>query len=305
MLTSELSEVEQDTARAIIDQLQPEFDRCTGNQLRERVRELILAVDPDAVGSGPRRPPSTASSSTPSTPTAPRPCPACTWPRTGPPPRGTTSTPSPPPPRPAATRSNVTSPRLRADVFADLLAGVDPTLAGAATPAPRKGVRSYSAHQHHHPGLPRRRIPARSKASARSSPTSPARPPPRWPNTPSGGSWSRTTTARPWPKAGSSTGPPWPRPDSSTPATAPAGPRAADGRRGAATATTSATTPTQPRNHHRKPVLPVPAPPPGQTRRPVQDPPHRVRHRLDHPPRRHLHRPARTRPTTHPQASRS
>ena len=29
--------------------------------------------------------------------------------------------------------------QIRADVFADLLAGVDPTLAGAASPAPRRG----------------------------------------------------------------------------------------------------------------------------------------------------------------------
>ena len=62
---------------------QPEVDRCTGNQLRERVRALSLAVDHDAVKRTDER---TAEhlrpSSTAITPTAPPRCAPSIWPRT-------------------------------------------------------------------------------------------------------------------------------------------------------------------------------------------------------------------------------
>ena len=140
MLTSELSEVEQDTARAIVEQLQPEFDRCTGNQLRERVRELILAVDPGAVKERTKK---TAEHRFVEHTEYPNGTSAlcgmyldkvkasAAWEhidaiaqatKTGGDPLG----------RDIA--------QIRADVFVDLLAGVDPSLAGAATPAPRKGA---------------------------------------------------------------------------------------------------------------------------------------------------------------------
>ena len=140
MLTSELSEVEQDTARAIIEQLQPEFDRCTGNQLRERVRELILAVDPDAVKERSKK---TAEhrfvehteyangTSALCGMYLDKDKAAAAWDHID--------------AIAAATKAGGDPlerdiAQLRADIFADLLAGVDPTLAGAATPALRKGA---------------------------------------------------------------------------------------------------------------------------------------------------------------------
>ena len=140
MLCSELSEVEQDTARAIVAELLPEAHRCTLAQLRERVRRLILAVDPDAVRQRTKKAVEHrfVEHAEYANGTAAlcgmylaKDRAAAAWNHID-----------------AIARATKTGgdplgrdiDQLRADVFADLLAGVDPTLAGAATPAPRKGV---------------------------------------------------------------------------------------------------------------------------------------------------------------------
>ena len=121
-------------------QLQPEFDRCTGNQLRERVRELILAVDPDAVKERTRK---TAEhrfvehteyangTSALCGMYLDKDRAAAAWDHVDAIANATKAGGDP-------LERDIA--QIRADVFVDLLAGVDPTLAGAATPAPRKGV---------------------------------------------------------------------------------------------------------------------------------------------------------------------
>jgi hypothetical protein len=48
MFGQELSEVDSRHVSAVIGALRPEFDRCTVGQLRDRLRRLILEVDPEA-----------------------------------------------------------------------------------------------------------------------------------------------------------------------------------------------------------------------------------------------------------------
>src|SRR5262249_40403091 len=48
MLEQEFRDVEPSHTSTIVEVLRPEFDRCTVGQLRERLRRLILQIDPDA-----------------------------------------------------------------------------------------------------------------------------------------------------------------------------------------------------------------------------------------------------------------
>ena len=140
MLCSELSEVDQDTARAILAELDPELDRCTGNQLRERVRALILAVDPDAVKERAKK---TAEQRFVEHTEYPNGTSAlcgmyldkvkasAAWEHVDAIARATKAGGDP---------LGRDIAQIRADVFADLLAGVDPSLAGAAKPTDRKGA---------------------------------------------------------------------------------------------------------------------------------------------------------------------
>ena len=140
MLCSELSEVEPDTARTIIDTLDPELDRCTGNQLRERVRELILAVDPQAVKERAKK--TAEQRFVEHTEYANGTSALCgmylakerasaAWEHIDAIAKATKAGGDP---------LGRDIAQIRADVFADLLSGIDPTAAGAATPTPGKGA---------------------------------------------------------------------------------------------------------------------------------------------------------------------
>ena len=141
MVADELADVEDpEQARAIVARLLPELDRCTTAQLRVRARRLVLTVNPDLVrqrhakavqqrsvshqeyGNG------TASLSAWYLPKDQA---AAVWEHIDAIARAT---------RTGGDPAGRGIDQIRADVFADLLAGVDPTLAGAATPAARKGV---------------------------------------------------------------------------------------------------------------------------------------------------------------------
>lgn len=156
MLCSELSEVDQDTARAILAELDPELDRCTGNQLRERVRALILAVDPEAVKERAKK---TVEQRFVEHTEYPNGTSAlcgmyldkvkasAAWEHVDAIARATKAGGDP---------LGRDIAQIRADVFADLLAGVDPTLAGAAKPADRKGA--IAAHNARLASSPRQHI---------------------------------------------------------------------------------------------------------------------------------------------------
>lgn len=141
MVADELADVEDpEQARAIVARLLPELDRCTTAQLRVRARRLVLTVNPDLVrqrhakavqqrsvshqeyGNG------TASLSAWYLPKDKA---AAAWEHIDAIARAT---------RTGGDPAGRGIDQIRADVFADLLAGVDPNLAGAATPAARKGV---------------------------------------------------------------------------------------------------------------------------------------------------------------------
>ena len=149
MITSELSEVEPDTARAIVAELLPEAPRCTLAQLRQRLRQLILAVDPEAVKQRSKKAverrfvehteyangTSALCGMYLATDRA-----AAAWEHID---AIATATKSGGDPLGREIDQLCQLDRLRrrrADVFADLLAGVDPSSAGAATPAPRQGA---------------------------------------------------------------------------------------------------------------------------------------------------------------------
>jgi hypothetical protein len=137
----ELAEVDDVAqARAIVERLLPELGRVTTAQLRLRVRRLVLSVHPDKVrtrhtktvaqrsggASGVRQRHRQPVRLVPAKDKA-----AAAWDHIDAIARAT---------RTAGDPAGRGIDAIRADVFADLLAGVDPTLAGAATPAPRKGV---------------------------------------------------------------------------------------------------------------------------------------------------------------------
>jgi hypothetical protein len=140
MITSELSDVEDDTARKILDQLLPTIDQHTLAQLREELRTLILAVDPDHVRSRTKKTQEDRNvehaeyangTSSLSGMYLDKERAAAAWEHITAVAKATKA---------AGDPAKRDLDQLRADVFADLLSGVDPTLAGAATPADRKGA---------------------------------------------------------------------------------------------------------------------------------------------------------------------
>jgi hypothetical protein len=141
VVSDELAEVDDVAqARAIVDRLLPELSRVTTAQLRLRVRRLVLCVHPDKVRT--RHTKSVEQRSVGHQEYAngtaslsgwylSKDRAAAAWDHIDAIARAT---------RTAGDPAGRGIDQIRADVFADLLAGVDPTLAGAATPAARKGV---------------------------------------------------------------------------------------------------------------------------------------------------------------------
>jgi hypothetical protein len=141
VVSDELAEIDDVAqARAIVDRLLPELGRCTTAQLRVRIRRLILSVHPDKVRT--RHTKTVAQRSVAHQEYAngtaslsgwylSKDKAAAAWDHIDAIARAT---------RTAGDPAGRGIDQIRADVFADLLAGVDPTRSGAATPAPRKGV---------------------------------------------------------------------------------------------------------------------------------------------------------------------
>jgi hypothetical protein len=141
VVSDELAEIDDVAqARAIVDRLLPELPRCTTAQLRVRLRRLILSIHPDKVRT--RHTKSVQQRSVSHQEYAngtaslsgwylAKDKAAAAWDHIDAIARATRS---------AGDPNGRGIDQIRADVFADLLAGVDPTRAGAATAAPRKGV---------------------------------------------------------------------------------------------------------------------------------------------------------------------
>jgi Domain of unknown function (DUF222) len=138
VMNAELGDAEDEHARTVIDALLPEAGRLTTSQIRIRLRRLLLTLEPDAVRKRHER----ALESR--------------WVDHLEYANGTSQICGGYLPKDkaaaayqyleaiaAATKAAGDTRELRqirADVFVDLLAGVDPALAGAVIPAPRKGV---------------------------------------------------------------------------------------------------------------------------------------------------------------------
>jgi hypothetical protein len=140
VFTAELGDCDQSQARAIVARILPEISRLTGPQLRETLRRLILAVDPEAARKRhdkavtDRRVEHEEFANGTAAIGAiylPKDKVAAAWDHLDAIARATK----------AAGLDERTIDQIRADVLADLLAGVDPATAGTATaPATRKGV---------------------------------------------------------------------------------------------------------------------------------------------------------------------
>jgi hypothetical protein len=141
VIAQELANVDDPAlAQTIVARLLPEIERCTTPQLRMRLRRLILSVDPDAVRTRHQKALAdrcvqhdeyangTASLSGVY---LAKDRAAAAWDHIDAIARATKA---------AGDPLGRPIDAIRADVFADLLAGVDPALAGAAVPAPRKGT---------------------------------------------------------------------------------------------------------------------------------------------------------------------
>jgi hypothetical protein len=183
VVSDELAEVDDVAqARAIVDRLLPELSRVTTAQLRLRVRRLVLCVHPDKVRT--RHTKSVEQRSVGHQQYAngtaslsgwylSKDRAAAAWDHIDAIARAT---------RTAGDPAGRGIDQIRADAFADLLAGVDPTLAGAATPAPRRGVIQLTVACPPWPAWMTNL--ATSPASDPSRPTWPARSPPTWPPPP-------------------------------------------------------------------------------------------------------------------------
>jgi len=146
VFSRELEYVEEAQARRVADLLLadrdgrgPEAARCTTGQLGARLRRLFLAVDPDAVRTrhtkaiadrGLYHASSANGTAVLSAYHLPKDKAAAAWEHVDAIARASK----------AAGGEDRTLDQLRADIFADLLAGVGPHTAGYATPAHRKGV---------------------------------------------------------------------------------------------------------------------------------------------------------------------
>jgi hypothetical protein len=139
VFTTELADSDKPQARRVVARILPEVHRLTTGQLRDALRRLILTIDPDAART--RHDKAVADRCVQHQEFA----------------NGTAAIAATylPKDKAAAAFDHVdaiaraakaaghdgrTIDQLRADIAADLLAGVDPTLAGAANPAARKGT---------------------------------------------------------------------------------------------------------------------------------------------------------------------
>jgi len=146
VFSRELQFMEEASARRVAGRLladrdgrAPEAARCTTGQLGARLRRLVLAVDPDAVRTrhakavadrGLHHAESANGTSVLSGYHLPKDKAAAAWEHVDAIARASKT----------AGGEERTLDQLRADIFADLLAGVDPAAAGYATPARRRGV---------------------------------------------------------------------------------------------------------------------------------------------------------------------
>ncbi len=144
MIQTEVRELSDEQVRVLVDRLAPEFDVCTCRQLRDKLRTLLLAIDPAAVRR--RREKALDDRRVRHDQFANGTCAltgsylpadkvAAAWDYLESIVRATARRGDP---------LGRTLDQLRADVYLDLLAGVDPVRAGYATPAERKG----SIHLH-------------------------------------------------------------------------------------------------------------------------------------------------------------
>jgi hypothetical protein len=141
MLTRELAEVDDDACvRSMVAALRPDFACCTVPQLRNKLRVLLLKLDPEAVRERHKKTVEKrfVEHSEFANGTAllsgcylPKDKAAAAWAHVDAIAQATRS---------AGDPLQREIDQIRADVFADLLAGVDPSQAGAVTPAPRRGV---------------------------------------------------------------------------------------------------------------------------------------------------------------------
>ena len=164
VLCDELDLVEEPTARGIAEAVLAggEGRRCTTGQLRQRLRRLVAAVDPDAVRARHRKAVADRcvdhveyanGTSTLAGFYLPTDRAAAAWEHIDAIARATKAA------GPAAGGGPPRSiAQIRADVFADLLTGIDPGHTGHATPTPGRGVinlhvgLSTLAHLSEHPG---------------------------------------------------------------------------------------------------------------------------------------------------------
>jgi hypothetical protein len=139
VFTTELADLDQAQARAVVARILPEIGRLTAPQLREALRILILTVDPEAVRkrhdkavTDRRVEHEEYANGTAAIGAVylPKDKAAAAWNHLDAIAHATK----------AAGLDTRTIDQIRTDTFADLLAGVDPASAGAAQPAPRKGV---------------------------------------------------------------------------------------------------------------------------------------------------------------------
>jgi Domain of unknown function (DUF222) len=140
LIVTELAEANDEHARRIVTRLLPELHRCTTSQLRAMLRRLLLRLDPDAVRKRHRRAVTdravthlefTATNTAAlSANNLPIPTAAAAYNHLDAIARAT-----------KAAGDPRTLDQIRADVFTDLLTGIDPTTAGTATtPALRKST---------------------------------------------------------------------------------------------------------------------------------------------------------------------
>jgi len=146
VFTTELADATNEVAQHVVARLLPEVDRCTTGQLGVRIRRLLARLDPQAMRERHRRAVEARAvehheyangTATVAGIYLPKQKAAAAWDNIDALARATKS---------AGDPLGRTIDQIRADVFADLLAGVDPRLpldqggAGAATPATRQGV---------------------------------------------------------------------------------------------------------------------------------------------------------------------
>jgi hypothetical protein len=139
-IIAELELLEDGQARAVLDRLLPEVDQLTSGQIRDRLRRLVLAVDPEAVRRRYRKAVEQRcvdhdvyanGTSALSGMYLPKEKAAAAWDHID---RIAHAI------KAAGDAAGRGIDAIRADVFADLLAGIDLARAGASTPAPARGV---------------------------------------------------------------------------------------------------------------------------------------------------------------------